>query len=281
MALAADARRQRVQSTGLMAIEIVNTQVIFGGGFLAGGSRDHATAGNKGRSFPFTGAAGEIPLGFSQIGQTGSTSSTPKEEARINEEPVYYDVAVTGIAGDNTDNLRLVYATDDATFTLTRPTRAVPVGIITRYISATKCRVRFFSFAEMAMLSMGGAAKYTWHLGVVTAGAGTGNMLTGIVMPHHGRFLDFYGIVAVDATDADVQQDINLEIDGTNVTGGVLTWLFSDAVGAKKSATAITALNVFQEGSLLDVETVATVAGTVADPGLLNLYATVLLEPGL
>jgi hypothetical protein len=281
MALSADLRRQRVQATGLVALEIVNTQAIFGGGFLAGGSRDHATAGNRGRSFPFTGAAGEIPMGFSQIGQTGNTSATPKEEARINEEPVYYDVAVTGIAGDNTDNLRLVYATDDNTFTLTRPTRAIPVGIITRYISSSKCRVRFFSFAEMAMIAMGGAAKYTWHLGVMSAGAPTGNVLTSIVMPHHGRFLDVYGIVAVDATDADVQQDINLEIDGTNVTGGVVTWLFSDAVGAKKSGTAITAANVFSEGSLLDVETVATVAGTTADPGLLNLYATVLLEPGL
>jgi len=108
-------------------------------------------------------------------------------------------------------------------------------------------------------------------------------MLTGIEAPHHGRITRVYGIVSRAATDADVDIDINLEIDGTNLTGGVIEYLFSDAIGTKKAGTAITddGLNAFHEGSLIDVEAVVNTAGTATDVGQMAIYAEVQTDFGL
>ena len=81
--------------------------------------------------------------------------------------------------------------------------------------------------------------------------------------------------------DADADVDLKREIDGVNVTGGVLEWLFSDANAAKKAGTAITALGTFSDGALLDIEAVVNTASTANDPGAMNVYATILREPGL
>lgn len=281
MALSANAS-YTIRDNKRIAVEAFNAAEIYNGAYLMGGSRDHATANLPGRVRAFNDEAGAIPLGFATQRATGNTSASPIVEAEVDlAGRVMKNIAVTGLAGTVADNFRLVYMTDDATFTLTRPTLGHPIGVVTRWLSATNADVYFFGFGELCAIGMGGAAKRRELLCLVTAGATTGNVATGILCPSHGRILSVYGIVVVDATDADVQQDINLEIDGTNVTGGVVTWLFSDAVGAKKAGTAVTALNVFNEGSLIDVETTATVAGTTADPGLMAIYADVLVEPGL
>jgi hypothetical protein len=111
--------------------------------------------------------------------------------------------------------------------------------------------------------------------------AGSGNVATGILMPCHGRFLTVYGQVARIPTDADTSHSFNLEIGGTNVTGGVVTWLFSDALGAKLAGTDVTAANEFHSGDALDIEVVVNTAGTATDPGLMNLFATYETLPGL
>ena len=71
--------------------------------------------------------------------------------------------------------------------------------------------------------------------------------------------------------------DYNLEIGGTNVTGGVVTIADGDVQGDKKSGTAITGAAVFHEGDLIDVE---AVVGTANTGGRFDLFAKVIRKPG-
>ena len=58
----------------------------------------------------------------------------------------------------------------------------------------------------------------------------------------------------------------------------MIEWLLANAAGVKKAGTAVTALNVFSHGSLIDVEVVENSASSA---GLMGIYANVLREPGL
>jgi hypothetical protein len=279
-ALAKDTPRESAGKL-FIAPQAVNAAVLYAGSFAAGGAIDNGTAANVGRVLPWTKAAGQIPLGFCEQPVTGTGSVANR--AIINAHGrILNRVAVTGVSAA-TDVFRWVYLADDGTgFTLTRSGPSIPVGIITDWFSSTTCDVYIFGFGELLLMQAGGGARFTMFLGCVGAGhTGAGNALTGIPMLQKGKIQAFYGIVARAATDADVDLDFNLEIGGTNVTGGVLEWLFSDAIGVKKTATAITAANVFHEGDVLDVEVVVNTAGTAADPGLMNLYIDVLIDPGI
>jgi hypothetical protein len=164
---------------------------------------------------------------------------------------------------------------------VTRPTTiGWPVGVIVRHRSALVADVYFFSFGELCAMALYGGGRHTMLLGHVAGDATTGNAATGIKMNGPGKIVAVYGIVIDGIDDADADFSINLEIGGTNVTGGVITWLFSDANAAKLSGTAITAGNVFHEGDLIDIEVVANVASTAADPGLLAVYADIELFLG-
>lgn len=281
MALTADARRDsREAYVPLIAAQIVNTSVEYASSYTAMNSRGHGTTASRGRVLPWTSAAFQIPLGFAWSGATGDTSASPIVEAQIDAGDTFERVAVTGTSSV-ADQGRIVYLSDDNTFTVTRPTLGHPAGMIVRWYTGTTCLVLRFGASTLASIAMSGLAQYTWFLGVVGCQGSTGNMLTGIEAPHHGRFTSLYGIVINQATDANVDISVNLEIGGTNVTGGVVNWLFSSAVGAKLAGTAITALNEFHEADLIDVEAVYNVAGTSTDTGLLGLYAEVQTDLGL
>jgi len=74
--------------------------------------------------------------------------------------------------------------------------------------------------------------------------------------------------------------DVNLEVDGTNLTGGVIEWVLADSNGDKKAGTAVTddGANLFHQGDLIDVEVAMNTASTA---GLMGIYAEVLAQPGL
>lgn len=281
MALTADVLTMpaKGQPIGSIAIPIVSAGVVFHDAYLGGGTADHGTAANRGRAFPFNDEAGVVPLGFAHQPGTGNaggtvlTSFDPRGQIR--------KVDVAGTTAQNVDFLQYVYATDDGTFTRTTPTFGVPLGVVMEWISGTTCWVYFFSFGEMLAMQVGGNGAYSWMLAIVTAGATVGDVATGIVAPSRGRITSVYGIVIQPGTDVDFDMDINLEIDGTNVTGGVIDWKFSDAIAAKKAGTAITGTNRFGTGSLIDVEVTIQTAGTAADPGKMAIYANVIREPGL
>jgi hypothetical protein len=105
--------------------------------------------------------------------------------------------------------------------------------------------------------------------------------MTGIGAPCHGRILSVYAQCVEANTDADVSSTINLEIAGTNVTGGVVTLAFGDTEGDKKAGTDVTAANIFHEGDAIDVELTVGTAGTNTDPGLYNLFVEYETLPGI
>jgi len=285
MALAADTPRITSPANSTTA-QVANTAVAYDGALLAMGTPQHGTSASRGRVFPWTGALGEFPLGFCYQGKvTGDTAATPPDatsvwiaDTRVNSCPV------TGLAGTVADNMKWVYATADGTFTLARPAdpNGEPVGVTIQFQTSALCDVVFFGMGTKLAISAGGGTKRTWCIGSIKPYRGaSGNLMTGVTAPCHGRILAVYAECVMDTTDADVDMSINLEIATTNVTGGVVTLLHSDAAGDKKSGTAVTAANVFHAGDAIDVEAVVNTAGTEADPGLYNLFVEYETLPGL
>lgn len=254
MALAAAVARETRGFT-IHDPEAQNTAQIYAGSYCAGGNENHATAAKIGYAYPFNDEDGAIPLGFAKESVLG-TAVAPRPRAYLHVAGrVVENLAVTGLAGDNTDRWKLVYATDDNTFTFTRTTPNLPVGFVVDFVSATLAHVYFFSMAELAILALAGGQRKTTLLAQISGvSGGGGTFLTGWAAPCHGRILSTYGIVIEPLVTAGADLDVNLEIGGTNVTGGVIEWLLANAAGTKKAGTAITALNVFHEGDLIDIE---------------------------
>lgn len=272
----------------IQALQVRNASVLFAGGLAACADQSNGTAASRGRLAPFTGAASEIPFGRILRNATGDTAATPIVEGELSLDGyVLQDVDVAG-ATVVTDSVgRIVYLLDtdnpDDDLTFVRPTRGLPFGMVIRYRTGDNCDVYAFSAAESWAIGLAGAGQATWHLGVVvTETAAAGNLITGYEAPCHGQITRVYAVCASEPVDANMNMDIQPEIDGVNLTGGVITLNFADAIGAKLVGTAVTALNTFSEGSLIDVESLAAgfVAGTAGD-GVYNVYAEVRLLPGV
>jgi hypothetical protein len=280
MALTANVQRE-TRTTQKAAPQIVNAAVLYSGAVVAVGSRNHATATSRGRCLPWASTAGQIPFGWA-VGdvKTGATASTPIPEADLDiAGRVVTRLAVTGLGGTFADVGRLVYASDDGTFTLTKPTVGIPHGMIVRFSSATLADVLFFSVSELAVLALSGGVRQTWLLGSVTGViAGNINVMTGFVAPHAAIINSVYGIVAQPAAGAGATNTYAVSIGGVPTTGGIITWVLADVAGAKLAGTAVTALNVVAEGSLIGVD---GTFGTASTAGILNVYADVTTELGL
>jgi len=207
-----------------------------------------------------------------------ATSGT--SNARFNSEPtVYKGVSVTG-ASARTDVLKYCYLTDDDSWSLTRPTLGCPNGIIIDFDTVT-FDVLTFGIVGQILLHASGAAQELMFLGHYDwVAIADGDIRTGIAMPYHGEFLDVFAMVDIACTGSGGTCDVNLELGGTNVTGGVVTvsTAAGGTKGAKLAGTAITAANVFHEGDLLDIECAS--AATTRTTGTFDLYATVLKKPG-
>lgn len=280
MALTADLTREE---RGFYFFDpvVVNTSQVYAGSFMAAGSETHGTAANIGACFPFNDAAGSIPLGFAQQNILGTAVAPLPTAEVIVRGRVYENLPVTGLAGANTDVYKFVYATDDGTFTLTRTAVNSPIGFITGFVSATLADVYFFSMAENMILAMAGGNRVTWHICTTTYEfAATADVAKGIVAPCHGRILAVYAICTAAPADTNVAGTFVLEIGGTDVTGGVVTYNFADTVGLKLAGTAVTAEDVFHMGDLIDIESTVGAAGTVGD-GALSIYVDYECLPGL
>lgn len=259
-----------------LSIPVKSGETIWKNGYTALAQGAHASAGYATEMLDDTNSI--IPVGFADQKVVGDGALRASISAGGG---VVRRMTITDIAGTIADVGLLVYITDDQTFTLTRPTTVgCPVGITVGFNAVNDFDVYFFSFGELAMLALSGWGRRTWCIGAYSPEGSSGNALTGIVLPCHGKIIDFYAICAAPIADADADYDLNLEIGGTNVTGGVVEIVTADTLGLKKSGTAITAANEFHEGDLLDVEQVANAAGTTND-GMYNLYLDVQLMPGV
>jgi hypothetical protein len=215
--------------------------------------------------------------GHCDVEELGDTAATPPPEARLNVDPkIYPNQSVTGVSG-RANIGALVYLSSDNDFTLTRPAGGGPIGMILEYHADGTADVFLFGLAGQCAIYLAGGGRQVIHLGTVVAELGAaGDMLKGIVATFHGKITSVYAICASAPVDADMNMDVELEINGTNLTGGTITLNFADAISDKKSGTAITAGNVVHEGDLIDVEAIAAgfVAGTAGD-GIYNIYAEI------
>src|SRR3989304_3376522 len=114
--------------TGSLYREDGITDEFYAGGYAAIGSPNHGTSATVGRILPFNDAAEYIPLGFIVNRVTGDVSASEIPEVIVDIEGGIRYVSVTGLVGTKADLSAMVYATDDGTFTLTRPTVGIALG---------------------------------------------------------------------------------------------------------------------------------------------------------
>lgn len=262
--------------------EVISGKVVYKGTGVALCGPTHGTAANKGRIQQFTGAAGELFVGLSPARRTGAVTG---------EDPVLggawmadkaYDLPVTGLTGDRTDVLLPVYSTAGNVYTTVRPAapNSEPIGVVLNFISSTRAWVFIIGLGARLASQMAGG-NVIWNMLTFPAHrASSGNLATSIPAPYHGRFLEVFAICTGDPSDTDFAATVNLEINGVDLTGGVVTIGFADACGDKKAGTTITGANEFRMGDLIDIEIAIGTAGTVND-GQYNLMARVERLPGL
>lgn len=197
---------------------------------------------------------------------------------------------VTGISAVTSNWLEL-YATDENTFTTTRPADdALPIGV--GFYNGSTVDIFLFSAKEQAVLALAGGSKRRLHVGRIhtTAleGSAAVNLVTSYPLWGHGLIVDFVAKPdGFDASYAAGSQNLNLEIGGTNVTGGVLALVYTsfDALADVDdfiSASTITAANEFHDGDLLDIELAASGTGFTAgvDNTGVDLYIDVEYRAG-
>ena len=231
-------------------------------------------------------AAGYLPMGYATSTATGTTANDAFSSINVNGDYMRL-VAVAG-ASALTDVGSLVYATDENTLTLTRAsTFAAPIGFISFFFNSTTFHVKLFSLGESAALAAAGGSKQVKYLGRVDLTTlPTGNVKAGLTLFGRGKITGFYTITEVVTADADADATLNLEIDGVNLTGGVIT--LGDTgdpqpgsgdtavLGARINASSITAANTFGDGSSLDIESVLTNAYATGEVGVYIEYESLL-----
>ena len=201
-------------------------------------------------------------------------------------------VSVTGVTAA-TDFGKLVYGTDGQTMTLTRPTCGLPVGFVVKWISSTYCYVYLWGNAEAYILSKfsnSPSGYFPKTFGTFISNAFQG---TAAVDLHTETSYEHYRILSLHARCKGYDnalvagsQAINLEIGGTNVTGGVLTLAYTDGdaaadMGVAIDATAITAANEVHIGDTVQLEMAASGTGFTADvAAAFEIYALCERLPG-
>lgn len=207
----------------------------------------------------------------------GDTSLDPDPAATINVDGYVADAVTVVGTSSAADRGKPVYlAGDDHTLTIVRPTATKPVqvGEVLRWGSGTTCDVLIYSLERRNAPT----AKRLLNLGTFAASLlANGNARTSIPAPFHGRILSVYAMIDQAPAGASGTALLNLEIGGTNVTGGVVTIATGDARGDKKSGTTVTAANEFHEGDLIDVEASSV---TSMSAGTFDLFAEVEVLPG-
>lgn len=286
--MAALSASQDVRTRGAhqASVQVEDAEIVYAGGFAALWDERNATAAKKGRLAAFQAAAGQILMGrvHSPGSQTGDVDASPVPEAQVSlESEVLENVPVAGVTAV-LDQGKVVWISTDnlkADLTLTRPTRAQPLGIVVRFRATGYADVLILGLASRLAL-MGAGRKEIVRLGSFdNADLATGNVATGFPMAFSGKILSVFGMVEKAFTGSGGTADVNLEIDATNVTGGVVTvsTAAGGTIGAKLDGTPVTAANYFQEGSVIDVE-VANTGGTQT-AGRVAIYMVVERMPGL
>lgn len=198
--------------------------------------------------------------------------------------------AVTG-AASVADNGKLVYATDGQTLTLTQPATGLPSGFVVHWISSTTCDVYLFSYSEsIKMQSSGQGTKAIKVFGTFPTnaiqGTNAATLWTETALDHYSITSLHAQCVAFDNAVIAGSQTLNIDIGGTNTTGGVLTLAYTNCdaygdMGTAIDATAITAANEVHQGDVVKLELAGSGTGFTADAAAAFLiYAIIQKLPG-
>jgi len=289
MAALTATEQRNIRGRLTQAFKVADAAQFYAGSFAALRLNSFATTADRGYAEPYTAAAGTLPLsGFAERGVLGDTDADVPPEVELSIDGyILRNKAVTGVTAI-TDVGSLVYLSNDNDLTLTRPTYGVPCGIIVRWHTSTSCDILMFSLGELVVLSLSGGGKMliplgSFDLATINASASQQNLRTGIVLPFHGKIVDFFAMVDVALTAGTSTEGVtlSLEIDGTDVAGGDLEAQSGDAAAAKLTSTDITGDNEFHEGSLLDVQIVELNTGDDLTAGRVDLFIEVEILPGV
>ncbi len=200
------------------------------------------------------------------------------------------DVSVTGVSAI-TDVSKLVYATDGQLMTLTKPTDGLPIGFIKKWTTSTTCDVQLFSIEGIILRKrieeIETIVEETQSIcvGRIHSSALEGNSALDLfkwTAPFDGQIDSIFA--RCDKYDAGLiagDQDINLEIGTTDLTGGVVSLGFGDGdasadLSAKVSGTAVTGNNIFSSGNEITGELVGGGTGfTASKEGWFSVWITI------
>lgn len=206
----------------------------------------------------------------------GSVTWTLSWGKRIPSYPVTGASAVTDFG-------KLVYATDNQTLTLTRPSAGSPVGRVVRYISGTNCEIQMFTLMEALNFNNLPSNKQYLCLGTVESVALEGTsaleLITDLPMLTPGKIVDFFAIVKFDSTSAAGAQTFTLDIGSTAVTGASISLDKDDGQGSIVSSTAITANNTFARGDTISLLMSGSGTGwTASERSMFEFWITIAAE---
>ena len=246
MALSLDTVR-KTRSRAKQAWQAKNAEVFYFGSLVG-------LLPSTGRAEKWSDTDGLLFLGKAAKACTGNTAATPPVEVMVDQEgEVNEDVAVAGLAGTVADNGRLVYATDDGTFTLTPTILVGAVGWIHRWRTAAVADVCFFTPREYEQRNQPLVVSLPITLAQIT---GAGDVLTTWTPGFAGRIVKAAFAVTTVVTTAAKAATLNLEIGTTNLTGGTIALTSANCtpLGAVVAAAAITAGNRFAASDTVSVE---------------------------
>lgn len=276
--------RTRSEDPSRIAVQIADAVALYHHTFAGVRGPTHATS--QGYADSYDDEAGMIFAGLVETpgglaSATGDTGADPPTETSISILPqILRSVTVTG-ATAQTDLFRPVYATDNQTLDLARPADdAEVVGVVVKWHTSTTCDVLLLGLAVQIAVGFAGGNRQVIELGHFDhAALTTGDKVTDLPMPFHGKFVSLHGAVETAFTGSAGTAALNLEIGTTNVTGGVLTvsTAAGGTIGTVLNGTAITAENVFHEGDLISLEAVGSGTQTA---GRVRVFAIVERLPG-
>lgn len=127
---------------------------------------------------------------------------------------------------------------------------------------APSLAVEFYDVSRKVVGGESAESFLTFHVDLADIAA-TGDVITAIPLAFAGQILSHSFVVDDPASTPGASITLNLEINATNVTGGVVTLTTATVLdGVTIPGTAITAANVFTAGDTLSVEAVVGTAFT-------------------
>lgn len=255
---------------------------VYAGDLVAVNGPD--AAADNGKLDKWAAAVGQILLGNAVEQATGVSAGTVR--ARVDFTPALVKRDVTG-ASAVTDRGKLVYATDENTYTLTPNTnRPTPIGVVIDWLSGTTCVVLDLGLVARLGIDLAGGIEQVIHLGGFPCDAfADGAMATDVPLVGHGEIVSLFSVIRKAPAGASGTVTVKAQlkpVGGSYADVGAPTSFVpaatGDALGAVKASSAISAANAFSAGALLKLVASAT---TSMSAGHVDIYAKVRRKAGI